>query len=664
MNDQPLPLKAANTIRFLAADGVQKANSGHPGMPMGMADTAVALWKNFLVHNPADPLWVNRDRFVLSAGHGSMLLYSLLHLTGYDLSMDEIKNFRQWDSKTPGHPEYGHTLGVETTTGPLGQGISNGVGFAVAEAWLAAQYNTAAHQLIDHHTYVIASDGDLQEGISHEACALAGHLGLGKLIVLYDDNGITIDGPTELSFTEDVLARFAAYGWHTLRANGHDDTAVQAAIAQARSVTDKPSIIACNTIIGYGSPNKGNSAGIHGAPMGEEEIRLTKEALGWPMDKHFYVPDEVRSYLDAREAGAAAQAAWQATFDAYAEAHPQKAAELETRLHGRLPDAWREALPAFEADSKMATRAASGKVLAELVPAIPALLGGSADLTGSNKTRVTTNDYLAKGKMNGRYIHYGVREHGMAAMMNGMALHGGVVPYGGTFLVFSDYMRGGMRLSALMSQQVVYVLTHDSIGLGEDGPTHQPIEHLMALRAIPNMWVVRPAEANETAVAWRIALERLDGPTALVLTRQGLPSLPAEIAQGALRGGYAINASEADTAAILATGSEVEIALEAQKGLADEGIAARVVSLPCWELFEAQGKAYRDEVLPPHLTARVSLEAGTTLGWHKYVGLDGVAIGLDRFGESAPYETLYEKFGLTAEAVVTAVRGLVNGEEA
>lgn len=660
---ETLPRLAANTIRFLAAEGVQKANSGHPGMPMGMADTAVSLWHDFLKHNPQDPTWVNRDRFILSAGHGSMLLYSLLHLSGYDLPLEQLQQFRQWGSQTPGHPEQGHTPGVETTTGPLGQGFSTAVGMAIAEQWLAAQFNKAEFPLVDHYTYVIASDGDLQEGISHEAASLAGHLGLGKLIVLYDDNNISIDGPTSLSFTEDVRQRFAAYGWHTAVVDGLDNTAVGEAIRQARAVSDQPSLIACQTIIGYGSPNKANTAGIHGSPMGQAEIELTKEALGWPLDKPpFYVPDEVRAYMDATERGAAQQALWEDLFTNYRAQYPAEAVQLEQMLSGDLPVGWENHLPQFEAGSSLATRAASGKVLAGIVPHIPAMLGGSADLTGSNKTDVKGTGHLSAEDFHGRYLYYGVREHGMAAIMNGLALHGGVIPYGGTFLVFADYMRGAMRLSALMHQRVIYVLTHDSIGLGEDGPTHQPIEHLLSLRAMPNMWVFRPAEANETAVAWQVALERLDGPTALILTRQNLPTLPAEVTAGAHRGGYIVSPA-ADGAEpqvlLLATGSEVEIAMQAQTLLAAEGIVAQVVSLPCWELFATQPQAYRDEVLPPHIGARVAIEAGVTLGWERFVGSHGRVIGLDHFGASAPYEELYERFGLTPTAVVEAARTLL-----
>ncbi len=654
---QNLPQLSANTIRFLAADAVQAAKSGHPGMPMGMADAAVTLFKNFMSHNPTDPSWANRDRFILSAGHGSMLIYSLLHLTGYDLSLDELKNFRQWGSQTPGHPEFGYTAGVETTTGPLGAGISNSVGFALAEAWLAGKYNKPGFEVVDHHTYVICGDGDLQEGVSHEACSLAGHLGLGKLIVLWDDNEIQIDGSTSLANSEDTLKRYEAYGWDIQRVDGHDMDAVAAAIEHAKGVTDKPSIISCKTIIGKGSPNKQGTSGSHGSPLGDDEIKLAKEGMNWPADEKFLVPDEALEYMNAEAAGKEAQSAWNALFAEYSEKYPAEAAEFCASMAGDLPANWEEALAKFGPDDKMATRAASGKVLAGLVPAIPAMLGGSADLTGSNKTDVKGTGHVSNGDITGRYIYYGVREHGMASIMNGLALHGGVIPYGGTFHVFTDYMRGAMRLSAITHQRVIYVLTHDSIGLGEDGPTHQPIEHHMALRAMPNLWMFRPADPNETAQAWKAALERKDGPTAIVLTRQGLPVIDADLAANAAKGAYTVAGSEHDTALILATGSEVEIALAGRDLLAADGISARVVSMPCWELFEQQSAEYKESVLPANITNRTSIEAGVTMGWQKFTGLSGANVGLDHFGGSAPYEVLYEKFGLTAEAVAKAVKG-------
>lgn len=661
MSDLPLDIMrlSADTIRTLAMDAVQQANSGHPGMPMGAADLSIVLWSQFLRFDPDDPDWPNRDRFVLSAGHGSMLLYSLLHLTGYDLPMEQIKQFRQWDSATPGHPEYGHTPGVEVTTGPLGQGVSTAVGMALAEAHLAACYNRPNFPLFDHYTYVIASDGDLMEGISHEANALAGHLGLGKLIVLYDDNEITIDGNTDLAFNEDVQARYAAYGWHVQHVDGHDMPAVHAALQAARAETGQPSLIACRTHIGYGSPNKQDTAKAHGSPLGDDEIALTKAALGWTYQEPFTVPDDVAAFMrTAAVAGQAAHRAWRDLFDAYAEAYPAEAIELQATLRGELPEGWPDLLPAFEPGSRIATRNASGEVLDAITPALPMLLGGSADLTGSNKTLAKNQGIINRDNYGGQYIHFGVREHGMGAILNGLYLHGGLRPYGGTFLVFSDYMRGAVRLAALMSLPVIYVYTHDSIGLGEDGPTHQPIEHLSALRAMPNLVVFRPADGNETAVGWRVALERVDGPTALVLTRQKVTNI-AESAAGAARGGYIVADSDNPQALILATGSEVEIALAAHRHLADDGIATRVVSLPSWEVFEQQSAEYKTAVLPPHITARVSIEAATPFGWERYVGNYGTIIGIDRFGASAPYETIYENLGLTSDAVVDAVMALL-----
>ncbi len=651
---------AANTVRALAMDAVQQANSGHPGMPMGTADLAVVLWTQFLRHNPADPRWPNRDRFVLSAGHGSMLLYSLLHLSGYDLPLAELQRFRQWGSRTPGHPEYGHTPGVETTTGPLGQGITNAVGLALAEAWQAAVYNRPGFTVVDHHTYVIAGDGDMMEGISHEACALAGHWGLHKLIVLYDDNGITIDGPTALAMSEDVAARFVAYGWRVQRVDGHDAEAVAEALHQAQAETERPSLILCRTHIGYGSPHKQDTAHAHGEPLGVEEVARAKERLGWTAPDTFYVPEAVYAFMQgAAAAGGHAQAAWQAMFEQYRVAHPALAAQFETAQAGRLPADWLTALPHFPVGGSVATRNASGKVLEALIPHLPTLLGGSADLTGSNKTLVRGMDRWTRAQPAGRYLHFGVREHGMGGILNGLTLHGGLRVYGGTFLVFSDYMRGAIRLAALMGLPVIYVLTHDSIGLGEDGPTHQPVEQLMSLRAIPNLVVFRPADANETAVAWRVALERTSGPMALALTRQNLPTLEGPTDQAA-RGGYILRDSDHPQAIILATGSEVSLAVAAYDQLRQSGIATRVVSLPSWELFQAQPAAYRQQVLPPHITARVSIEAGVTLGWERYVGPWGRAIGLDRFGASAPYEEVYAQLGLTAEAIVQAVRAQVS----
>ena len=650
---------AANTIRGLAMDAVQAAESGHPGTPMGLADISVVLWRRYLKHNPQQPDWFDRDRFVLSAGHASMLVYSLLHLSGYDLPLQEIKDFRQWQSNTPGHPENFVTTGIETTTGPLGQGFSNGVGMALAERWLAKRFNRPGHTIIDHHTYVIASDGDVMEGISHEVSSLAGHLGLGKLIVFYDDNKITIDGSTDLTFSEDVAARYDAYRWHTVSIDGHDPQAVIEAIEAARSETERPSLIVCRTHIGYGSPNKQDTASAHGEPLGEEEIKLTKKNLDWPLEK-FYVPDKAYSVMAA---DTAPYDEWQTRWRAYQDAHPDLAARFEQALRGELPDGWQADIPEFEAGKSLATRASSGQVLNAIAPHVPTLLGGSGDLTGSNQTKLKGKDHLTAADFSGRYIHYGVREHGMAGMMNGMALHGGIRPYGGTFLVFSDYMRPSMRLAAMMKLPVIYVFTHDSIGLGEDGPTHQPIEQLMSLRAIPNLTVIRPADANETAVAWQAALENKSGPTALVLTRQGVPTLDRNRyapADGLRRGAYVLSDADQPQAILLASGSEVQIALEAQQILAEQSVAARVVSMPSWVLFAAQPADYRQQVLPDGITVRVAVEAGTPFGWERFVGQAGTAVGIDRFGTSAPYQRIYEEFGLTGTAVAQAALELIS----
>lgn len=652
----------ADTIRILAADSVQKANAGHPGMPMGMADAAVVLWTEFLKHNPKDPSWEDRDRFVLSAGHGSMLLYSLLHLTGYDLPLAELKRFRQWDSKTPGHPEHGLTPGVESTTGPLGQGISNAVGMAIAERLLAARFNRPGFQIVDHHTYVVASDGDMMEGISHEACSLAGHLGLGKLIVLYDDNGITIDGPTSLAFSENVPDRFAAYGWHVDQIDGHDMDAVRDAIDRARAETSRPSLIACRTHIGYGSPNRQDTAKAHGEALGEDEVRLVKERFGWDPDAHFVIPDEALEFMrKSGGLGKELQADWDTLLTRYEKTHPELADTFRSMQKGNLPHGWDESLPAFSADKPLATRAASGAVLDAIAPKIPALIGGSADLTPSNNTlpKDPSAKSLARDDFSGRYIRFGVREHGMGAILSGLALHGGFRPYGGTFLVFSDYMRASIRLAALMELPVIYVFTHDSIGLGEDGPTHQPVEHLTALRAIPNLTVFRPADAAETAEGWRVALERTDGPTALVLTRQAVPVLDRTKyapATGAARGAYVLSDAHNPQVILIATGSEVQLALAAQQHLAEEGIRARLVSMPSQKIFDSQPEEYRESVLPSAIRARIAVEAGATLGWFRYVGLDGEVVGLDRFGASAPYQAIFDGLGLTAQAVTEAAR--------
>jgi transketolase len=646
-----------NTIRTLAMDGVQKANSGHPGMPMGMADVAYVLWTRFLKHNPANPRWPNRDRFVLSAGHGSMLLYSLLYLTGYDLPLEELQNFRQWGSRTPGHPEYSLTPGVETTTGPLGQGFANGVGMAIAERFLAATFNRPGFPIFDHYIYAIVSDGDLMEGVSQEAASLAGHLGLGKLIYMYDDNEISIEGSTSITFTEDVPARFPAYHWHVQEVDAYDLEAIAAAIRAAQLETERPSLIVCHSHIAYGSPNKQDSEEAHGAPLGEEEVRLTKERLGWPPDAHFYVPDEaLRVFRRALEDGKRAEEEWNELFNRYRQAYPQEAALLEGLWAGRLPDGWQEALPVFTTeDGPLATRQASGKVLNAIARALPTLIGGSADLAPSNNTLLKGFPDFQRQTPGGRNLRFGVREHAMGAILNGLALHGEIIPYGGTFLVFSDYMRPAVRLAAMMHLPVVYVWTHDSLWIGEDGPTHQPVEHLAALRAIPNLVVIRPADANETAMAWRVALERRNGPTALVLTRQSLPVLAEtrrDAAQAVARGAYVLaDSSGLPSLILIASGSEVHVALGARDLLAQKGLAVRVVSMPSWELFDAQPAEYRDTVLPPSVTARLAIEAGVTQGWHRYVGPHGDVIGLNRFGASAPYKVLMREFGFTAEIV-------------
>ncbi len=652
--------KTANIIRGLSMDGVQAANSGHPGLPMGMADVAAVLWSDFLNFNPANPHWFNRDRFVLSGGHGSMLIYSLLHLYGYDLALDELKNFRQWGSKTAGHPEYHETPGVETTTGPLGQGVGNGIGMALAEASLAARFNSENHKVVDHFTYIFAGDGDLQEGVSHEASAFAGHNKLGKLVLMYDDNGITIDGSTDLSFSEDVLKRYEAYDWHVQRIDGHDVDAIKAAIEAAQAETDKPSIIACKTVIGFGSPNRGGTSKAHGEPLGVDEVALSKENLGLSPDKFFFISDEVAAFTKAiGDSGKSKEYEWNALRAAWEADNPEKAEAFKSCLSGEVSE---DALniPEFEAGAGMATRAASGKVLDYLAPRIPALLGGSADLTPSNKTDPKGETSFGVDNKAGRYIHYGVREHGMGAIMNGLQLHGGVINYGATFFVFTDYMRPSMRLAALMGIPCIYVMTHDSIGLGEDGPTHQPIEHLASLRVMPNMSVIRPMDANETSEAWKMALKRKDGPTTLVLTRQGLPTVDRNsgvyaTVDNAQKGGYVLTEDEGFDRIIIATGSEVEIALNAKAQLNEKGVKVRVVSMPSTDVFDAQDEAYKASVLPKSITNRLAIEAGSTGSWYKYVGTDGKIIGLDHFGASAPYKTLYKEFGITAEAIVEAI---------
>ena len=659
MTETTLEQLCVDTIRTLSIDGVQKANSGHPGLPMGVADAAYVLWTQFLRHNPRNPDWPNRDRFVLSAGHGSMLLYSLLHLTGYDLPLEELKQFRQWNSKTPGHPEYGLTPGVETTTGPLGQGFANGVGMAIAEAFLAETFNRNGQTIVDHYVYAIVSDGDLMEGVSHEAASMAGHMRLGKLIYLYDDNHISIDGSTDLAFTENPMKRFEAYGWHTQQIDGHDRAAVANAIKAAQSVTDKPSIIACRTTIGFGSPNKANTAGVHGSPLGTDEVRLTKEAYGWDPDKEFYTPDEaLAEFRKAVEQGASCEAEWKEQLAAYTKAHPAAADQFRRAISGELPDGWEEALPVFSADAKgMATRAASGQTLNAIAPVIPNLIGGSADLAPSNNTFLKGYPVFANDSFAGRNFHFGVREFGMSAALNGMALHGGVIPYGGTFMVFSDYARPALRVAALSHVPAIFVYTHDSIGLGEDGPTHQPVEHLAALRAIPNLTVIRPADANETAQAWKVALEKRDGPVVLALTRQNLPVFDRDKmgdASNLAKGAYILQDTDKvyPDVLLIATGSEVTLAVEAHTRLAEQGIGAHVVSMPSWELFEQQSEEYKEFVLPSSVKARVVIEAGVTMGWEKYAGPQGVVVGLDRFGASAPYKIAFEHLGFTVDNVV------------
>ncbi len=666
MTDRRLDELCVNTIRTLSIDAVQKANSGHPGAPMGAGLMAYVLWDRVLKHSPADPAWPDRDRFVLSAGHASMLLYSLLYLTGYGVTLDDVKNFRQWMSPLAGHPERGLAPGVEVTTGPLGQGFGNAVGMAMAERFLSATFNRQGHEIIDHYTYVIASDGDMMEGISHEAASLAGHQRLGKLIVLYDYNLVSLDGPTDMAYTEDAVKRFEAYGWHVQAIDGMDYEAVENALRAAQR-DGRPSMIVARTHIGYGSPNKVDSSKAHGSPLGEDEVVLTKRAYGWPEDKQFYVPDEALAHCrKAVERGAAAERDWESRLDAYSKAHPRDAAALQDALAGRLPDGWDRDLPTYSPEDKpMATRAASGKALNAIADRILWLVGGSADLMESTVTEMKGKPIATRDEPAGRNVWFGVREHAMAAAMNGMSAHGGVIAYGGTFLVFSDYMRPSVRLAALSELCSVFVYTHDSIGLGEDGPTHQPIEHLMALRAIPRLAVVRPADSNESSMAWKIAIERREGPTALVFSRQALPVLPGTSnggAEGALRGAYVV--SEAPDgrvdAILIATGSEVSLAVDTQELLAERGVRARVVSMPCWELFEHQDHGYRDEVLPPDVRARVSIEAGVTLGWQKWVGDEGDCIGIEnRFGASAPYQTVMGGLGFTPDNVAARVQALV-----
>jgi transketolase len=658
-----------NTIRCLAMDAVQKAKSGHPGMPMGMAPAAMTLWTRHLRHNPANPAWPNRDRFVLSAGHGCMLLYALLYLTGYDLSLEDLKNFRQWGSKTPGHPEHGHTPGVEVTTGPLGQGISNAVGMAIARHYLAARFNREGFPIVDYRIFVITGDGDLQEGVSSEASSLAGHLALDNLVVIYDDNRITIDGSTSLSFDEDVARRYEAYGWfvQTVEGDGNDMAAFEQALERAIAEPARPALIKLRTHIGFGSPNKQDSAEAHGSPLGEEEVARTKERLGWDPALSFHVPDEALEYFrSARTRGSQAEEAWQQLFTRYAKAYPELAAEFTRARDGMMPPDWERLWasrgPAFAPGAMMATREAQGKVLDAIMPELPLVVGGSADLTPSNNTRFKGAEDFSATCRTGRYIRYGVREHAMGAIMNGIAVSGLVIPYGATFFVFSDYMRPAVRLAALSRYPVIFSYTHDSIGLGEDGPTHQAVEQLASFRAMPGMVVLRPADANETAVAWRFALEHRDGPVMLALTRQKLPVLDRTLhapAENLRKGAYVVAGAKDPRVLLLASGSEVHLALEAMKALGSEGIAARVVSMPSWELFEQQSKEYREEVLPRSVRARVAVEAGVRLGWERYIGQDGVFVGMESFGASAPYQKAYEGFGITTAHIVASAKGLL-----
>ena len=686
---------AVDAVRVLSMDAVQRANSGHPGTPMALAPAGYLVWRHHLKHNPANPQWLDRDRFVLSVGHASMLLYSLLHLSGYDLPMEELKNFRQWGSMTPGHPETHDTPGVETTTGPLGAGVSNSVGMALAERWLAARFNRPGHEIVDHRTIVFCSDGDLMEGISHEAAEIAGHQGLGKLLWIFDDNEITIEGSTSLASSTDQLGRFESYGWHVqVVADGNDIESLDRAIRSANGVTDRPSLIALQSEIAWGSPNKAGTSGAHGAPLGEEEIRLTKSAYEYPSQEPFFVPDEARTeWAKVAPAGAAAEAAWEKRFEAYRAAHPELAAEYQRVMAGKLPEGWEDAVPdlytpvagddhgGVEGAKSAATRNVSGQVLNALAAVIPELVGGSADLGPSNKTDLDGTESMFPFSPEGRMIHFGVREHGMGGILNGMALHGGVRPFGGTFLIFSDYMRPAIRLAGLMGAPSIFVFTHDSIGLGEDGPTHQPIEQLVALRGIPNLVDLRPADAVETAEAWRVALARTGGPTFLSLTRQNVPLLDRSgtpprakggedgsiegVGSGLHRGGYILREARRDGATVapeailLASGSEVQLAVEAAERLEEEdNLPTRVVSLPSWHLFAQQGAEWRETVLPRAVRLRVSVEAGSTLGWERFVGLDGGSVGIDRFGASAPAEVLYERLGVTADAVVERVRAL------
>jgi transketolase len=657
-----------SAIRTLSIDAIEKANSGHPGMPMGAAPMAYTLWTRYMNHNPKNPEWINRDRFVLSAGHGSALLYSLLHLSGYDLSMEDLKNFRQWGSKTPGHPEYGHTPGVDATTGPLGQGIAMAVGMAMAERHLAAMYNKENFNIVDHYTYSICGDGDLMEGVSAEAASLAAHLKLGKLIVLYDSNDISLDGELNKSFSESVEGRFKAYGWQYIRVeDGNNLAAIANAIEEAKKDVNRPTLIEVKTIIGYGSPNKSGTSDVHGAPLGIDELKLTKEAYQWTYPEDFYVPKEVYSHFKklVLENGEKKEKEWQELFAQYKEKYPELARQFEQGMNGELPEGWTKDIPVYEEGKSLASRASSGEVLNAIAKNVPFFFGGSADLAGSNKTTIKGAGDFSAENYGGRNIWFGVREFAMGAALNGMALHGGLKVFGGTFFVFSDYLRPAIRLSALMKLPVTFVFTHDSIAVGEDGPTHEPIEHLAALRAMPNLSVIRPADGNETAAAWRLALESKEVPTALVLTRQNLPTLKgtAEKAyEGVSKGAYVISPASKETAdaLLLASGSEVGLAVEAQKVLADEGIDVAVVSMPSWDRFEVQPKEYKESVLPKAVKKRLGIEMGASLGWHKYVGDEGDVLTIDQFGASAPGKKIMEEYGFTVANVVARVKALLS----
>ncbi|MGC8228959.1 transketolase [Pseudobacillus badius] len=659
---------AVNTIRTLSIDAIEKANSGHPGLPMGAAPMAYTLWSRFMNHNPKNSKWFNRDRFVLSAGHGSMLLYSLLHLSGYDLSMDEIKNFRQWGSKTPGHPEYGHTDGVEATTGPLGQGIAMSVGMAMAERHLAAVYNKDQYKVVNHYTYTLCGDGDLMEGVASEAASLAGHLKLGRLIALYDSNDISLDGDLDKSFSESVADRFKAYGWQYLRVeNGNDMEEIAKAIEEAQKDEERPTLIEVKTVIGYGSPNKSGKADVHGAPLGEDELKLTKDYYKWTFEEDFHVPEEVYARFEELivQKGKAAEQEWGKLFEEYKEKFPELGQQLQTAINGELASGWDKDIPSYEPGKSLASRATSGEVLNAIAKNLPTFIGGSADLAGSNKTSIKNEKDFSAVAYEGRNIWFGVREFAMGAAMNGMALHGGLQVFGGTFFVFSDYVRPAMRLSALMGLPVTYVFTHDSIAVGEDGPTHEPIEHLSALRSMPNLSVIRPADANETAVAWKLAVSSESTPTVLVLTRQNLPTIQGTsetAAEGVAKGAYIVSASDKETAdlLLLATGSEVSLAVEAQQALKQEGIDAAVVSMPSWDRFEKQSAEYKRSVLPKEVKKRLAIEMGASLGWERYTGDEGDIIAIDQFGASAPGNKVMAEYGFTVENVVARAKALLH----